>query len=852
MSKQLGQENTRFVSRCNVAGQVGIKRNFLHQGRLALALVVFSFLLGAGTANAMVLGPSMLQLSLKPAFVAGDLSQDHSKIIRIAQLDVTAQNWQEKAFMAIEMQKRLDRLARQQKTQITRNKKIRHANKKRKKRARPNLRKTRALLLRKKRKSVRAVNIVREPAKLQRCLRTAGYFTGVVTGRLDDATLLAYLAFREDKNLTNRPNNLYDPVIQKSLFALCPSNNLSDLNQIIARAMERKPTFVRSKSNTSTLSAYQKKQADRNRAAQKGAEPLITGSLSTRKEVAAPKVTKTAKASKPVSLAPEISSQVSFARDVLGATSDSVASSASVVKNQRLAMLQSKPQKNNSSTFAMKRKERLPQANSIPVAARTQTRVASSSSSPMFSTSVSIGDLVKAKPVNPNTCSPQNHAPEVAMSVAPPMSSVPVRSARAEPIYDDGPMITGSIPSSSPQTSTIRKSFSHRSRLVQKPVTESACLPQDLYNLLATAHGRKTDVSICKSDCLPAPKTFSKGQKALFAEQYNINWCDSGCLGIAQSLPLKEVMKIEREARVHVCMVPQVRLSPVVKTGFDNKGINKQIRSLYDRLPGGYGNEDNIAVIIGNRTYGGNLGLDETAYVNAAAMKALLIEQLGYNPANVIMVKDAKRADFVRLFGRKGNPRGELQSRLKANPDAQLLVYYAGHASSSGLGLNNYLLPVDTIIGLEDRTAYSLGVLYENLRELDARTTQLFLEAGFNADRSNNVLAPNIAERRVNVAPIVPVRGLAVFTAATGDQKPLVDAEMGLGLFTRYLISGLAGAADERPVGNGDRIIDSVELYVHLASKVRLAARKTLGLRQNPTFSRSDNLFLSQLSRKRR
>jgi hypothetical protein len=31
-------------------------------------------------------------------------------------------------------------------------------------------------------------------------------------------------------------------------------------------------------------------------------------------------------------------------------------------------------------------------------------------------------------------------------------------------------------------------------------------------------------------------------------------------------------------------------------------------------------------------------------------------------------------------------------------------------------------------------------------------------------------------------------------------------------LFTRYLIEGLAGRADEAPIGNGDKRIDTAEL----------------------------------------
>jgi len=270
---------------------------------------------------------------------------------------------------------------------------------------------------------------------------------------------------------------------------------------------------------------------------------------------------------------------------------------------------------------------------------------------------------------------------------------------------------------------------------------------------------------------------------------------------------------------------------------------------LYEKLPGGYGNDDNIAVLIGNKNYARKENKFGSAHINVAAMKALLLEQLGYRRENVIVVKDATRRDLVRLFGRKDNADGVLKRRLKANPNAQLMIYYSGHASSSGLGMSNYLLPIDAINGVESKTAYSLNVLYDNLRELDARTTQLFLDASFNADRGSLILAPNISERRVNIAPIVSVRGLAIYTASTGDQKPLVDPETGLGMFTRFLIGGLAGSADRRPIGNGDRVIDSVELYVHLAANVRLAARKTLGLKQNPSLSRTDNLFLSQLSR---
>ena len=697
---------------------------------------------------------------------------------RVAQANNSLEGWQSNAFRAMDIQKRLDRLSRlkrQQKPGV--HKKRKSAEKRR---ALARLRKSKINKLKKTVKQpvqvatnngqANTITIVREPVKLQRCLKTAGFFSGAITGRLDDATLLAYLAFREARNLQHRPNNLYDPVIQKILFAQCPDNSLSKLNQLVANAIVKKQTHVKVAQNvslsrkgvTKTPIKKQVSKPDHDNA------PLTTASIVVAKKQ---------------SRLPGMSSSddkraVSFATDVLVATDSLANPVVTSGKKDRPVSRQYARISGASSSFAVKRTPRQNTGNMMPVAGANPARVASSSPG-LFSKPLMIKDLATVEPVNQNTCSPQKHGPVVAMSSPPAMSSVPVgqtvssrslksfKPFKTARITDDGPMITGAI-SSSPGRNSLSPASANRSRFLQKVSDSKTCLPQDLYDLLVSTYGRNPAVSVCKPDCLPAPKAFSQGQRGLFARQYNINWCGTGCLGIADPLPLSEVMKIERQARVHVCMQPQIRLTAAIKKGLDRVGINSKIRSLYDRLPGGYGNKDNIAVIIGNRNYSRGLKVNDAGHVNANAMKALLIEQLGYRPGNVIVVKDAKRRDFVRLFGRRGNVAGEVQKRLKANPEARLMIYYSGHASSSGLGMDNYLLSVDAINGIEDKTAYSLNVLYDNLRELDARSTQLFLETAFNSNRSHMVLAPNIAERRVNVAPIVPVRGLTVFTAGNG------------------------------------------------------------------------------------
>ena len=76
-----------------------------------------------------------------------------------------------------------------------------------------------------------------------------------------------------------------------------------------------------------------------------------------------------------------------------------------------------------------------------------------------------------------------------------------------------------------------------------------------------------------------------------------------------------------------------------------------------------------------------------------------------------------------------------------------------------------------------------------------------------------------------------------MLAAADRGQRTLVDLTYDIGLFTRYVIEGLAGGADLPPVGNGDGEVDSAEIYVFTAAFVDLAARKTFGLLQQPVYS---------------
>jgi hypothetical protein len=146
-------------------------------------------------------------------------------------------------------------------------------------------------------------------------------------------------------------------------------------------------------------------------------------------------------------------------------------------------------------------------------------------------------------------------------------------------------------------------------------------------------------------------------------------------------------------------------------------------------------------------------------------------------------------------------------------------------------------LPVDAEPYREELSGYKLSTLYANLAKLDAKSVLVLLETEFGDDHGAYVLPPNLPETSNQALPRAPLPNLTVMVASDRGQRTLMDSTYDVGLFTRYLIEGLAGKADLRPIGNGDGSLDSAEIYAYTAAMVELAARKTFGLLQNPVYS---------------
>jgi hypothetical protein len=369
------------------------------------------------------------------------------------------------------------------------------------------------------------------------------------------------------------------------------------------------------------------------------------------------------------------------------------------------------------------------------------------------------------------------------------------------------------------------------------------CLAPDLLAVLRRAHGAAVKAKACEQPaCLPAPKGLSQPDLAALEARGGVTWC-SGCVAIDGRLALDDVERIERAGNLQLCATPPRQLPRAAGLEAGERAYTR-VRELYRSFPPAGEDTAAIAVIIGNRAYA-TVPTREASRNDADAVYAILTEHLGFAQDNVILLRDAKKSDFERLFGAGEESEGELARLVRAHPGARVLLYYSGLGATDAAQSETYLLPVDTERFREERSGYPLSALYAGLAKLEAESVLVLLETEFTRDQDNYVLPPNLPETVKSALPAAALSGVTVMAAADRGQRSLIDPTYGVGLFTRYLIEALAGKADLPPIGNGDGKLDSAEIYVFTAEMVQRAARKTYGLLQNPVYSGSGTLVVS-------
>ncbi len=258
-------------------------------------------------------------------------------------------------------------------------------------------------------------------------------------------------------------------------------------------------------------------------------------------------------------------------------------------------------------------------------------------------------------------------------------------------------------------------------------------------------------------------------------------------------------------------------------------------------------NKDAVAVIIGNKDYTGSVPDVDFAHNDAAAMKRFVVEVLGFREGNIIDLRDAGQARMEAAFGNERSHEGKLWRWIKPGK-SDVVVFYSGHGVPGLKDRRGYLLPVDADPDRPEINGYPVDLLYANLAKLNARSVTVYLDACFSGESPKGLLTRSASSIGLSHVPAKKRKGITVLTAARGDQLASWDEDARHGLFTRYLLEGLYGAADGAAYGDGNGDVTVAEIQSYLDDEMTYQARRRFGRDQEATVRGNVGLVLASVS----
>ena len=247
-------------------------------------------------------------------------------------------------------------------------------------------------------------------------------------------------------------------------------------------------------------------------------------------------------------------------------------------------------------------------------------------------------------------------------------------------------------------------------------------------------------------------------------------------------------------------------------------------------------NEDAIAVVIGNKSYSGDVPDVDFAINDASLVKKYLKNTFGVKPGNIIYRENAGKATLDAIFGDKDNYKGMLYNYVKPG-ESDVFIYYSGHGAPDVNSNSAYLMPVDSDPSFLSFSGYKVDVLYKNLEKLKARSVAVFLDACFSgASGDGDMLIDNASPIGIQIqSPALTVNNSLILTASNGDQVSSWYPEKRHGLFTYFLLKGFKGRADL----NEDDTVTLDELRSYLTDNnngIPYYARRLHNRIQTPSF----------------
>ena len=251
------------------------------------------------------------------------------------------------------------------------------------------------------------------------------------------------------------------------------------------------------------------------------------------------------------------------------------------------------------------------------------------------------------------------------------------------------------------------------------------------------------------------------------------------------------------------------------------------------RFPVGRSNNDAYAVVIGVKDYDDrDIPQVDYALNDAEAIRQYLIKSRGFQPENVLVLENPNQSQLLAQFGTAANPRGKLYDTVQREGIREVFVFFSGHGIPTHDG-TAVIMPSDGDPLKPEFTGYGLDVLIGNLNKLRNVQVTLAVDSCFSGISAGGSLIREASP--VFLSAQAAKTGLdngVVFTAADGSEIASWDRSVRLGLFTRHLLEGFIGKADNYGDGNGT--VEVYEMDRYLREAVGKDANRRFSRRQTP------------------
>jgi uncharacterized caspase-like protein len=243
-----------------------------------------------------------------------------------------------------------------------------------------------------------------------------------------------------------------------------------------------------------------------------------------------------------------------------------------------------------------------------------------------------------------------------------------------------------------------------------------------------------------------------------------------------------------------------------------------------------YPNPNAVAVVIGISSYK-DRDVPPVAYArrDATATKEYCVSLLGVPSGHIIELydEDASLSAFKRVFEQQL----KLWSRKR---ESDVYIYYSGHGAPDPETRLAYFVPWDCDPVYARSTGYPVTEMYDQLRQLGARSVTVFTDACFSGMAEQGSLLKGVSPIvPVVETPLVGIDKAAAFASAESNQLSGWYKQKKHSLFTYFLLKGLRGEADAD--GNRKLMFEEIERYV--TEQVSEKSRFINGREQTPVMS---------------